>query len=65
MRRQEPDAVGYDVRFTFLENFDSTYYFSKIMTNQIYKKFCDAPPVPPAAARRCMRPITVAHGCFF
>jgi hypothetical protein len=33
MRRQEPDAVGYGVRYTFLENFDSTYYFSKIMTN--------------------------------
>jgi hypothetical protein len=33
MRRQELDAVGYGVRSTFLENFDSTYYFSKIMTN--------------------------------
>jgi hypothetical protein len=32
MQRQEPDAVGYDVRCTFDENFDSTYYFSKIMT---------------------------------
>jgi hypothetical protein len=25
--------VGYDVRCTFVENFGSTYYFSKIMTN--------------------------------
>jgi hypothetical protein len=27
IRRQEPDAVGYGVRCTFIENFDSTYYF--------------------------------------
>jgi hypothetical protein len=33
MRRQEPDAVGYGVRYTFVEKFDSTYYFLKIMTN--------------------------------
>jgi hypothetical protein len=33
LQRQEPDAVSYDVRCTFVENFDSTYYFSKIMTN--------------------------------
>jgi hypothetical protein len=36
-RRQELNAVGYggryDARCTFLENFDSTIYFSKIMTN--------------------------------
>jgi hypothetical protein len=30
--RQEPDAVDYGVIYTFVENFDSTYYFSKIMT---------------------------------
>jgi hypothetical protein len=27
-----PDAVGYNARCTFLENFDSTIYFSKIIT---------------------------------
>jgi hypothetical protein len=33
MRRQEPDAVGYGARCTFVENFDSKIYFSKIITN--------------------------------
>jgi hypothetical protein len=28
----KPAAVGYDVRCTFLEIFDSTIYFSKIKT---------------------------------
>jgi hypothetical protein len=28
-----PSAVGHDARCTFVENFDSTIYFSKIMTN--------------------------------
>jgi hypothetical protein len=27
-----PAAMGYGARCTFLENFDSTIYFSKIMT---------------------------------
>jgi hypothetical protein len=30
VRRQEPAAVGYGARCIFLENFDSTIYFSKI-----------------------------------
>jgi hypothetical protein len=33
MRRQESDTVGYGITCTFVENFDSTYYFSKIVTN--------------------------------
>jgi hypothetical protein len=33
IRRQEPAVVGYGARFTFVENFDWTIYFSKIMTN--------------------------------
>jgi hypothetical protein len=37
LRRQEPAAVGYDTKCTFLENFDSTIYFSKTMTIK-YKK---------------------------
>jgi hypothetical protein len=32
LRRQEPAAVGHDARCTFVENFDSTIYFSKITT---------------------------------
>jgi hypothetical protein len=31
--RGTPAVVGYSVRCTFVENFDSTYYFSKIMPN--------------------------------
>jgi hypothetical protein len=32
-RRQGLNALGYGARYTFLENFGSTIYFSKIMTN--------------------------------
>jgi hypothetical protein len=32
VRWKEPAAVGYGARCTFLKNFDSAIYFSKIMT---------------------------------
>jgi hypothetical protein len=35
----EACPVGYGARCTFLENFDSTIYFSKTMKNKYIKKF--------------------------